>query len=147
MLTRNKIIFLALLLITFMEYNSIPLFESELFFWAILAHLLATILITTSANIYLTPLYQKINYHFYLLIFIFSLLLPIFGGLISIFIIFIFAKTKLNSMQPHEILQTITRIDNITAYKENIGEGGVVSRLFNPNINIMQRIKVLEMFK
>lgn len=127
----------------FIEINSAQLLMSNLITMAALEHLFTCLLMTVSAKLFLNGLFTGNNRGFYLLVFLLCYFVPVFGIIISLFIVTALYRLHTKSHKYAEFLDEAINLEEIQPFHAKYGAGGASMRLLKKEETADERSKAL----
>ncbi len=126
-----------------LEFIAVHVFLSDVVLVPLMTHVLSTLLIITSYQLYLKPYFQQRSVHFYLFLFCLCFFIPLFGEMISALIVESLYRRHAHAHQHAELFDETINLTEIKPSHSTYGAGGVTLRLLKQEEVPSERIKAL----
>jgi len=139
----NIIAQLFFLISLIVEFNAAHLLLENKIGNALISHLIVSSLVTFTTQIYLSGAFRKIDWPFYLFVFLLVCFVPFGGILISLFIIISIHRLRTKFHEHAEILDSAINITQLKPVHFKYGAGGALRKLMHHEYNPLERTGAL----
>ena len=110
---------------------------------AVILHLSASLFIVFASELFLSTFFKQVDWRFYCFIFLLSFFIPLWGSLISAFVVITLYRLRAQYYRHAEILDDAINIKQLKPIQIKYGAGGALRTLMHNKDNTIERTQAL----